>query len=191
MKPQARTLGLLLAALALAAGAAFHFGWRNVPEGAEAEIGPGADYGVLERQLQRNPRDVRVRVLKARADSQAGRHDLAVAGYRRALDDSPKVARDPGVWVELAEALALQQGGKLSGEPSGLLEKALAMNPDHAAALDLAGSAAWEAGDFPAAARHWQRLAGLLKPDDPRQEALAKALSEAQRRSRFTLPPSR
>ncbi len=186
---QARALGLVAAALALTAGAVFLYGRLAAP--APEEIGADASYGVLERQLQRNPRDVRARVLKARADSQAGRHDLAVAGYRRALDESPKVARDPGVWVELAEALALQQGGRLAGEPITLLDKALAMNPDHTGALDLAGSAAWETGDFPGAVRHWQRLAGLLKPDDPRQTELAEALAEAQRRSRFMLPPSR
>ena len=184
-----RAFGLVAAALALAAGAVFLFERQAAP--AAEEVAADASYGVLQRQLERNPRDVRVRVLKARADSQAGRHDLAVAGFRRALNDSPKVARDPGVWVELAEALALQQGGKLAGEPRGLLDKALAMNPDHPGALDLAGTAAWEAGDFAAAQQHWQRLLSRLQPDDPRRDALERALAEAQRRARFALPPAR
>lgn len=191
MKAKARTLGLSLAALALAAGAVFLFWWRSAPPADEAGPGPDASYGVLERQLERNPRDVRVRVLKARADAQAGRHELAVKEFRQALEESPRVARDPAVWLELAETVALQQGGKLAGEPRTLIERALALKADHPAALDLAGSAAFEARDYPAAVRHWQQLAGLLPADDPRRAALESALADAQRRSRFALPPDR
>lgn len=182
-------LGVTAAVLSLAGAAVLWQRQRVVDSGEEPVV--GTPYAVLERQLERNPRDVRVRVFKARADSLAGRHAMAVAGYRRALEDSPKVARDPGVWVELAEAIALAQGGTLAGEPRALVDKALALNPGHAAALDLAGSAAWEAGDFPSAVRHWQRLSQQLKPDDPRSAELERAIAQAQRRSSLSLPPPR
>ena len=74
---------------------------------------PAARYAALEHQTAKYPRDNRARVLKARMDLQAGRYELAAAGYRAALAAAPKVARDAGVWVELAEAQGLRQGGTL------------------------------------------------------------------------------
>ena len=138
--------------------------------------------------LQRHPKDVRAMVLKARLDVQADRFAEAVAGYERALAASPKVARDAGVWVELAEARGLMQGGKLSGLPAELLAKALALDAAHPRALDLAGSGAWERGEFEAAAAHWGRLLAQIPATDPRHAELSAAIEAANRRARFALP---
>lgn len=155
--------------------------------------GPAADHlhDELARHLLRQPDDARARVLMARLDLQAQRLPQAVAGFERALKGPSKAAGDPGVWVEYAEAVGLQQSGKLAGQPRQLVDKALALDPDHAAALDLAGSAAWEAGEFPLAARHWQRLLVQLPAGSPRHVQLSAAIQRAEQRGRFTLPPSR
>ena len=145
-------------------------------------------YAALQAQVRRYPQDGRAWVLKARADMQAGRHLPARQAYAQALEVGRKVAQDPSVWVEYAEALALTQGGSLAGEPMRLLERALALRPTHPGALDLAGSAAWEAGDYRSAARYWQRLQQNLTSDDPRHKALASALETAERRARLSLP---
>ncbi len=174
----------------------------GLPNGAAGDTEPGqppsgtqdAAYAELEQQLRRRPRDARAWVLKARADMAAGRHALAAQAYAQALDVGPKVAKDATVWVEYAEARGLAQGGTLTGEPQAMLERALALNPLHPQALDLAGSAAWEANDFDAAVRYWQRLQQQLPGDDPRQRALKTAVETAQRRARLSLPtpvPSR
>lgn len=142
----------------------------------------------FEAYLQRHPKDVRALVLKARLDLREDRFAEAVAGFEKAIAASPKVARDPDVWVELAEAKGLQQGGKLSGPMADAIEKALALDPQHARALDLAGSLAWERGDFAAAARHWSLLLARLAPTDPRHAELSAAIEAAGRRARFALP---
>lgn len=164
----------------------------GVGAGVDSDPPPGgsadADYALLQRQLQRNPRDARVWVLKARADMEAGRHALAAQAYAQALEVGPKVAKDAGVWVEYAEAQGLLQGGRLAGQPRALIERALALNPRHPQALDLAGSAAWEVQDFDAALQHWQRLQQQLTSDDPRQLALQAAIESARRRARLSLP---
>ncbi len=183
--------GLVVAMLLAAGGAWLAADGASAVAAASGEDAAPLRYAVLQRQIERNPADVRARVLKARLDLQAGRHELAAAGLRRALDQSPKVARDPDVWVELAEATALQQGGRLAGEPVTLIEHALALRPDHPQALDLAGSAAWEQRDFRAAAAHWRRLLGQLADDDPRRVELTAALADAERRARLALPPAR
>jgi len=156
--------------------------------GPSANGMPVATYADLELQLRRRPRDARAWVLKARADMAAGRHELAAQAYAQALEVGPKVAKDAAVWVEYAEARGMAQGGTLTGQPLALIERALALNPLHPQALDLAGSAAWEAQDFRAAARYWQRLQQQLPTDDPRQQALQSAVETAQRRVRLSLP---
>jgi cytochrome c-type biogenesis protein CcmH len=145
-------------------------------------------YSQLEQQVRYRPRDARAWVLKARADMAAGRHELAAQGYAKALEVGRKVAKDPGVWVEYAEARGMAQGGTLAGQPLALVERALELNATHPQALDLAGSAAWEARDYPTAIHYWQRLQRQLPADDPRQDALQAALDSAQRKAKLSLP---
>jgi cytochrome c-type biogenesis protein CcmH len=95
------------------------------------------------------------------------------------------------VWLEYAEALGLQQGGTLVGEPAQLVAKALALAPDDPKALDLAGSAAWEQRDFKQAALHWRRLLLQLPPGSERHQPLADAISRVEQHARLAPPPSR
>lgn len=200
--------GAALAALALAAAAAVVLVQREGPAGADVQdasalavevertlraqggpLVPGNLYAQLEVQLQRHPDDVRALVLKARLDMEAQRVDLAAAGYERALGvPNSKAVRDPDVWAEYAEAVGLQQGGTLAGKPMQLVDKALAIDPRHATALDLAGSAAWEAKDFAGAAAHWKRLLERLPAGSPRHGELAAAIRAAEQRGRMALP---
>lgn len=145
----------------------------------------------LERHLLNHPGDARALVLKARLDMQAQRFEAAAAAYQAALEGSPKVARDPAVWVEYAESRGMLQGATLSGQPRQLIDKALALDAANPKALDLAGSAAWEDGEFAAAARYWQRLLEQLEPGSARHQALSAAIESAEQRARFELPPAR
>ena len=161
---------------------------------ADGPTGPAAAehvYAELERHLQRQPGDGRARVLKARLDTQAQRFDVAAAGYAKALQDPSKVAGDPTVWVEYAEAVGMAQGGTLIGQPQQLVARALSLNPTHPQALDLAGSAAWELRDFAQAAQHWKRLLEQIPPGSARHVELSAAIEAAERRARFSLPPAR
>ena len=194
-----RRVAWIAAALLVAATTAGLIGWPqragearvNDPPAADLLAAPEARYAALERQIAKYPRDNRARVLKARMDLQAGRYELAADGYRAALAAAPKVARDAGVWVELAEAQGLRQGGTLAGEPRELIRRALGLQADHPQALDLAGSAAYEAREFTAAARYWQRLIAQIPTSDPRHGELAAAIARADKRGRLSLPETR
>jgi cytochrome c-type biogenesis protein CcmH len=182
--------GLLWATGAVVLALAGQAGLRFITErGAAQELSEPADpaHTVLQAQVRQYPRDGRAWVLLARSDAQAGRHGQAALAYAKALDVSRKVAGDPSVWVEYAEARALDQGGSLAGEPVRLLERALALRPTHPGALDLAGSAAWETGDYRQAAIYWRRLQQVLPADSPRHTELAAALQTAERRARLSL----
>jgi cytochrome c-type biogenesis protein CcmH len=122
---------------------------------------------------------------------QARRYELAAAAFEHALEGKSKAVGDAGIWVEYAEARGMQQGGTLAGVPRELVDKALSLDPEHPQALDLAGSAAWEAGEFAIAATFWKRLLAQISEDSPRHVQLSGAIQRAEQRARFALPPSR
>ena len=131
----------------------------------------------LVAHLARNPGDGRGLVLLARDDAAAERYADAATAFARALAESPKVAADPGVWCEYADALGMAQGGVLAGKPRELIAHALALDPKHARALEMEGSAAFEAGDYPAAAARWRTLLAQLPTGDPARRELEAAIA--------------
>ncbi len=192
-KAMATTLALVLGLPAAAVALYAHLGQPGAAGlGADAPADPvEASYAELEAHLRRQPDDARALIHKARLDMQAQRHDAAAAAYRQALSGASKAVRDPTVWVEYAEALGMAQGGILAGQPRQMVDKALALDADHAGALDLAGSAAWEARDFAGAAHHWRRLLAQLPAGSARHAELSAAIERAEQRSRLALPPGR
>jgi cytochrome c-type biogenesis protein CcmH/NrfG len=54
----------------------------------------------------------------------------------------------------------------------------------------MAGSAAYEAGDFRGAVRYWQQLLTLLPAESLERAELAAAIARAEQRAKFSLPAS-
>jgi cytochrome c-type biogenesis protein CcmH len=133
----------------------------------------------LVRHLARSPRDGRGWVLLARMDFAADRFADAVASYDKAVAANPKIANDPAVLCELADALGMTQGGMLAGRPRELVHKALAVDPANPRALEMAGSAAFEAQDYAGAASHWRELLPLLRDGARERAELAVAIARA------------
>ena len=142
----------------------------------------------LALHLARNPRDGRGWMLLARIEFDRDRFHAAADAFRKAIDASPKVARDPEVWCEYADALAMAQGGILAGRPREFIERALTLDARHARALEMAGSAAFEAGDFVAAARNWRQLLAQMPEDTQERRDLALATRKAERRANASDP---
>lgn len=133
----------------------------------------------LAAHLARNPGDGRAWVLLARAEFEADRYVEAAAAYGKAVAASPKVARDPAVWCEYADALGMVQGGRLAGPPHALVAHALALNPSHPKALEMAGGAAFEARDYGSAARYWRELLAQIPKATRERGELAAAIARA------------
>jgi cytochrome c-type biogenesis protein CcmH len=133
----------------------------------------------LAAHLARNPRDGRSWVLLARMELSEDRFAQAADAFARAIAADPRVAKDPGVWCEYADALGMAQGGTLAGRPSELVLQALSLDPAHPKALELAGSAAYEARDYGAAARHWRGLLARLPPASAERRDLDAAIARA------------
>ena len=75
---------------------------------------------------------------------------------------------------------AISADGRLSGRPATLLARALAIDPDYAHALALAGAAAFEREDWKGAIAHWERLAKQFPPGSEENDTIARSLAAAR-----------
>src|SRR5262249_28110101 len=135
---------------------------RDVPSDFDAPTESRADpltrRADLVAHLEHDKRDGRAWVLLARLDFAADRFHDAAQEYSNAVAASTKVARDPEVWCEYADALGMAQGGSLEGQPGEFIARALAIDSKHPKALEMAGSAAYGQRDYAGAVRYWQTL---------------------------------
>lgn len=177
----------LAALLALLLLVAAQIDGARLDQAALSPAPPGAGDGalvpVLEAHLARTPRDARGWMLLARQHFAADRYDDAARAYERALAASRKVAQDPQAWCELADALAMAQGGRLAGRPRELIDKALALKGSHPRALEMAGSAAYEARDYGRALLYWGTLLAQLDPQSREHRELRAAVERLQQRT--------
>jgi cytochrome c-type biogenesis protein CcmH len=168
------------------------------PEGAAEAVLPdtasaSADQrrAELAQFLERHPRDGRGWVLLAYAEMEADRFEAAAAAFEKAVNVAPKVAADPAVWCEYADALGMAQGGSLAGRPTELVMHALALRPGHPKALEMAGSAAYERREFKLAAEYWRSLLPQLAPGTQPHGELSQAIARAERLGALSLPAER
>lgn len=115
----------------------------------------------LEAKVAKEPNNAEALLMLARSYNELTMYPEAVKAYDRLTQMVPN---EGGLWADYADALAMTNNESLLGKPSELLDKALALSPDNAKALALAGSAAMERGDYPAAVRHWENLLKQVPP---------------------------
>lgn len=146
------------------------------------ELDADAMKGMVERLQQRlaaQPDDAAGWAMLARTFAVAGQHAQAVPAFQKAEALTP---RDPVLLADYADALAMTRGRRLSGEPMALVNRALALSPDNLKALSLAGTEAFDRGDWATAVRHWERLRDLAGPDQPMWRQVESGLDEARSR---------
>lgn len=97
--------------------------------------------------------------------------------HARALDLSPP---NPQLLADQADLLAAAQGFSFVGEPLRLIERALQIEPEQPRALALAGAAAFERGDFAAAASHWRRARSQAPAESEFAHELARRIERAE-----------
>jgi cytochrome c-type biogenesis protein CcmH len=156
---------------------------------AAAPLSDEERYALLQRLVERNPRDGRAWMLLAFSELRADRFAEAAVAIEQAVKVSRRIAADPGVWCEWADALGMAQGGSLAGRPTELIEKALALSSHYPKALEMAGSAAYERRDFRAAAGYWEKLLPQVHAGTKPHAELSAAIERAKRLASTALPP--
>jgi cytochrome c-type biogenesis protein CcmH len=131
----------------------------------------------LESKLSKNPNDPEGLLLLARSYGELERFADSAQVYDSLTQLAPNEAQ---IWADYADVLAMASGKTLVGNPTKLLDKALALDPDNFKALALAGSAAMERGDFKQTIQHWERLSKLIPPQDENAILIENGIQQAR-----------
>lgn len=131
----------------------------------------------LAQRLEQNPNDAQGWLMLGRSYMNLERYADAANAYARATVLNEK---DAGVWADYAEALAMANGQRLAGKPTDALDRALQLDPQNQKALDLAGSAAFQAGDHKKAIEYWQKLLKLLPPGSEEEKTISDQIAKAR-----------
>lgn len=167
---------------------------QNQAATEDFEVLSGDALQQLDDKLKQNPNDTKGWVLLANSYYQQQNYKEAVRAYDNLTRLEPKVAR---YWADYADAYAMmtveeqkahpgKNGGpqmdrSLLGKPLEFLARALALDPNDAKTLALAGTAAMEAGDYEHAVLYWGRLYNQM-PDKNSElgQAVAGGLAQAR-----------
>ena len=144
----------------------------------------------LVARLRENPDDVEGWKLLGRSYGVMGRFAEAADAYAKAAVRAPRDAR---LLADFADMLAMARGQSLQGEPEKLVMRALELEPENLKALALAGTAAFERGDYAAAAARWERMLAQVdagfrgRAQHPQNVDEARSRAEGEARSRRPL----
>ena len=182
-QPQGRRFAWVLAAAVPLAAAALYALVGNpgaIDREAQLHASRAQVEGMVERlaaRLRENPGDVNGWKLLGRSYGVMGRYAEAADAYARAAKLAP---RDAQLLADFADVLAMARGQSLQGEPEQLALRAIEIEPGNLKALALAGSAAFERKDYPAAARHWERMLAYVEPSSEDARAIQQNVAEAR-----------
>ena len=140
----------------------------------------------LATRMKDRPDDVEGWTMLARSYTVLGRFGEALPAYRRAADLQPK---NPGLLADFADAVAATKGSANNPESLLLVERALAVDPTHPKALALAGTAAFDRGDYSGAIARWQEIADRLPADSALGKQVQASIVEARELAAAGAPP--
>ncbi len=145
------------------------------PERTQAQI--EANVAKLAERLKSNPNDAQGWTMLARSYNSMEKYSDAANAYAKATELNPK---DADLWAEYAFATGMAGGKSLEGKPTELINRALKIDPENPKALQLAGSAAFQAKDYNKAIDYWQRVLKRVPPGSEAAEAISDRINEAK-----------
>ena len=131
----------------------------------------------LAERLKANSSDVAGWTMLARSYSMMERFGEAAGAYAKATELNPK---DADLLADYAFAVAMASGRSLEGKTQEIIDQALKVDPNNAKALQLAGSAAFQAKDYKKAATYWERVLSQVPPDSEAGQMITARINEAK-----------
>ena len=172
--------GAMQAGGATAAGAPAGHGQLATAQDLEKMV------AALAEKMEKEPGNLKGWAMLARSYKAMGRPLEAQKAFERAgsfIDD------DPQALASYADVLATNNGGTLVGKPMELIQKALKVDPQNPMALWLAGTAQFEAKQYPQAVATWEKLVAMLPPGSEDARMLEGAITDA--RSKGGMPAAK
>ena len=145
--------------------------------GAMSDQQVAANIDKLAERLKQNPNDAQGWTMLARSYMMQERFSDAASAYEHLTSINGK---DANAWADYAEALALANSQNLAGKPTEAINRALQIDPANQKALDLAGSAAFQAGNYQKAMEHWQKLLKLLPAGSEELKTITAQITKAK-----------
>ena len=145
------------------------------PERTQEQI--EANVAKLAERLKSNPNDAQGWTMLARSYSSMEKYGEAANAYAKATDLNPK---DADLLAEYAFVTAMAEGRSLEGKPTEIINRALKADPENPKALQLAGSAAFQAKDYKKAIDYWQRVLKKVPPGSEVAETINARINEAK-----------
>jgi len=131
---------------------------------------------LIEARLADEPEQLQYWFFLARMQMDLNEFTKAVTAYQQVLQRDSSSAM---VMAELAQAMFLRDGNKMSPPISDLVEKALKAEPDNTMALGLAGIDAFGKKDYINAIKYWEHTVKLTGQDSPGSQALVAGIERA------------
>jgi cytochrome c-type biogenesis protein CcmH len=156
---------------ALAAGLYFQLGGLPLDEQPTAQIPADREGQIafirdnleeLQAKVAAEPENLEGWLMLARSHMVLEQYQVAADALARA---ERHLGEQPDLLASRAEAAGYAAQGDLTGLPSQLLQRALAIEPAHPKALWLAGLAALQGEDNRQAELYWRRLLAVLPPE--------------------------
>jgi cytochrome c-type biogenesis protein CcmH len=136
-----------------------------------------ANVTALAKRLQSNPADAQGWITLARSYNSMERFGEAAGAYAKATELNPN---DAELWAEYAFVSAMANKQQLEGRPTDLIEQALKVDPENPKALQLAGTAAYQAKNYKKAIEYWQRVLARVPADSEVGQLIKARIDEAK-----------
>jgi len=131
----------------------------------------------LAARLEKNPQDADGWRMLGRSYVALGRYQAAIGALDKAVAMIPN---DPDLLADYADALAMTSGQTLKGKPMEMVKRALKLDPNHEKSLWLAGTAAYNDGDYAGAVAYWNHLLKQMTPGSKEAQQVMSIIAEAQ-----------
>jgi cytochrome c-type biogenesis protein CcmH len=145
--------------------------------GPMTQAGIEANVAALAKRLEQKPEDPDGWAMLGRSYLSLEKYKEAGDAYARAASLKPA---DPDLLTEQAFAVAMANGKQLQGQPMELIKKALQIAPENPKALELAGSAEFQAKNYDQAIAYWQKLLAKTTGDDELSRTVSQRIDEAK-----------
>lgn len=131
----------------------------------------------FEDRLKDKPDNIQYLFLLARAQMEVGNFAEAAKAYQRVLTLDSQSSM---IMAELAQAIFLRDGNKITPPVVDLAKGAVALDPKNTMALGLLGIDAYNRKDYPAAIRYWQKTVDISGADSQGGRALSAGIEKAK-----------
>jgi len=136
----------------------------------------------LAKKLEEKPDNLQGWVMLGRTYRTLEKFEASLKAYDRAL----KLTADDDLRIERVEVLAMQRQGNFEGEPWDIILDILQKDPQHYAALLMAGSASYAHEKYADALSYWQKARKPLASDNPDVPGLDEAIASVQQKLGIT-----